>query len=405
MSPRSPFLESAITSFSFLDILENKTRTQVIKHLFTVLSLLAAASNELPQEISAREEGRLAVSVPLRPQEPTGAIPYDEEEVKYSNITADVTLAGTLTLPRTGKPSPAVLLIAGSGPNDRNETIFGHKPFLVLADHLTKQGFAVLRVDKRGVGQSTGNYDVSTSEDFAADVLAGVEYLKIRNEVDAEQIGLIGHSEGGLIAPMVAVKSNDVAFIVLMAGGGVTGEATLYAQEALISRAMGVTEEQISHQLDFQKQVLSVIKNESDLEKAEKLLREIVAKQLDNLPKEEQQASAEVMEAQIKRCNSKWFRYFLTYDPITSLKHLKIPVLVINGELDSQVPSKQNLPVIAKILEEAGNRNYRIIEFPKLNHLFQTCESGSILEYGKIEETIAPVVLDTLSGWILEITN
>ncbi len=377
----------------------------MIKHLFTVLSLLAAASNELPQEISAREEGRLAVSVPLRPQEPTGAIPYDEEEVKYSNITADVTLAGTLTLPRTGKPSPAVLLIAGSGPNDRNETIFGHKPFLVLADHLTKQGFAVLRVDKRGVGQSTGNYDVSTSEDFAADVLAGVEYLKIRNEVDAEQIGLIGHSEGGLIAPMVAVKSNDVAFIVLMAGGGVTGEATLYAQEALISRAMGVTEEQISHQLDFQKQVLSVIKNESDLEKAEKLLREIVAKQLDNLPKEEQQASAEVMEAQIKRCNSKWFRYFLTYDPITSLKHLKIPVLVINGELDSQVPSKQNLPVIAKILEEAGNRNYRIIEFPKLNHLFQTCESGSILEYGKIEETIAPVVLDTLSGWILEITN
>ncbi len=293
------------------------------------------------------------VSEPLRPQEPKGAIPYDEEEVKYSNLTADVTLAGTLTLPRSGKPSPAVLLIAGSGPNDRNETVFGHKPFLVLADHLTKQGFAVLRVDKRGVGQSTGNYDVSTTEDFAADALAGVEYLKTRKEVDAEQIGLIGHSEGGLIAPMVAVKSNDVAFIVLMAGAGVTGEATLYAQEALISRAMGITEEQISHQLDFQKQVLSVIKNESDLEKAEKLLREIVAKQLANLPKEEQQTSADAMEAQIKRCNSKWFRYYLTYDPITSLKHLKIPVLVINGELDSQVPPKQNLPVIAKILEEA----------------------------------------------------
>lgn len=366
----------------------------MIKQLFTVLSLLAA-SNELSKE----------VSVPLRPQEPKSAIPYDAEEVKYSNLTADVTLAGTLTLPRSGKPSPAVLLIAGSGPNDRNETVFGHKPFLVLADHLTKQGFAVLRVDKRGVGQSTGNYDVSTSEDFAADVLAGVEYLKTRKEVDAEQIGLIGHSEGGLIAPMIAVKSNDVAFIVLMAGAGVTGEATLYAQEALISRAMGVTEEQISHQLDLQKQVLSVIKNESDLEKAEKLLREIVAKQLANLPKEEQQTSADTMEAQIKRCNSKWFRYFLTYDPITSLKHLKIPVLVINGELDSQVPPKQNLPVIAKILEEAGNRNYRIIEFPKLNHLFQTCESGSILEYGKIEETIAPVVLDTLSGWLLETTT
>jgi len=366
----------------------------MIKQLLTALSLLAAASDELPKEGSA----------PLRPQEPTGVLPYNEEEVKYSNLTADATLAGTLTLPRSGKPSPAVLLIAGSGPIDRNETVFGHKPFLVIADHLTKQGFAVLRVDKRGVGQSTGNYTISTSVDFAADVLAGIEYLKTRKEVDAEQIGLIGHSEGGLIAPMVAVKSHDVAFIVLMAGGGITGEETVYAQETLISRAMGVTEEQIRHQLDLQKQVLSVIKNEPDLEKAEKLLREIIAKQLANLPKDEQQTSADLMEAQMKRCNSKWFRYFLTYDPITSLKHLKIPVLVINGELDCQVPPKQNLPLIAKALEEAGNRNYTIIEFPKLNHFFQTCESGSILEYGKIEETIAPVVLDTLSDWILQTT-
>ncbi len=316
-----------------------------------------------------------------------------------------MTLAGTLTLPRSEKPCPAILLIAGSGPIDRDETVFGHKPFLVLADHLTKQGFAVLRVDKRGVEQSTGNYDVATTEDFAADALVGVEYLKTRKEVDTKRIGLIGHSEGGLIAPMVAVKSNDVSFIVLMAGPCVTGEAILYAQEAQISRAMGVTEEQLSHQLGFQQEVFSIIKNESDLEKAEKLLREIVAKQLTNLSKEEQQSSADVIEAQMKRCNSKWFRYFLTYDPITSLKHLKIPVLVINGELDSQVSPKQNLPVIAKILEEAGNRNYKIIEFPKLNHFFQTCETGSILEYGIIEETIAPVALDTITDWILETTT
>ena len=366
----------------------------MIKQLFTVFSLLAA-SDELLKEVSA----------PMRPQEPKSIISYDTEEVKYSNSTATVTLAGTLTLPRSEKPSPAVLLIAGSGPIDRNETAFGHKPFLVLADHLTKQGFAVLRVDKRGIGQSTGNYDVATTEDFADDALAGVEYLKTRREVDAERIGLIGHSEGGLIAPMIAVKSNDVAFIVLMAAPCVTGEAILYAQEVLISCAMGVTEEQISHQLDFQQQVLSVIKNESDLEKAKKLLQEIVAKQLANLPKEEQQTSTDAMEAQMKRCNSRWFRYYLTYDPTISLKHLKIPVLVINGELDSQVSPKQNLPVIAKILEEAGNRNYRIIEFPKLNHFFQTCVSGSILEYGKIEETIAPIVLDTLSGWILKTTT
>ena len=365
----------------------------MIKQLFTVFSLLVAS-----------DEAFEKVSEPLRPQEPRGAISYDVEEVRYSSLTADATLAGTLTLPRSEKPSPAVLLIAGSGRVDRDETVFGHKPFWILADHLTKQGFAVLRVDKRGVGLSTGNYDVATTEDFAADVLAGVEYLKTRKEVDAERIGLIGHSEGGLIAPMVAIKSNDVAFIVLMAAPCVTGEAILYAQEALISRTMGVAEEQLKHQLDFQKQVLSAIKNESNLEKAEQLLREIVAKQWTNLPKEEQQTAAEAMEAQIKRCNSRWLRYYLTYDPAISLKHLKIPVLVINGELDSQVSPKQNLPVIAKIFDEAGNRNYRIIEFPKLNHFFQTCKTGSILEYGQVEETIAPIVLDTLTNWILETT-
>lgn len=367
----------------------------MIKHLFTVLSLLSAASNEFSKKID----------LSLRLQEPVEAVSYDEEDVEYFSFTENVVLAGTLTFPKVRQPSPAILLIGGSGPIDRNETIFGHKPFLVLADHLTKQGFVVLRVDKRGVGQSTGNYDVSTSEDFAADVLAGIEYLKTRNEVDPKQIGLIGHSEGGLIAPMVAIKSNDVAFIILMAGAGITGEATLYAQEALISRATGVSEEKISRQLDFQKQVLSVIKNEPDLIKAENLLRDIVDKELVNLPKDEQQKSADVMDAQIKRCNSKWFRYFLTYDPITSLKNLKIPVLVMNGELDWQVPSKLNLPLIAKTLDEAGNQNYRIIEFPQLNHLFQTCDSGSILEYGKIEETIAPVVLDTLSSWILDLTS
>lgn len=377
----------------------------MITQLFTAFSLLVA-SNESYKEASVHKENAFIDSgAPLRPQEPRGAIAYQEEEVKYSNAAAGVTLAGTFTFPRTGKPSPAVLLIPGSGPIDRNETVFGHKPFLVLADHLTKQGFAVLRVDKRGIGQSTGNYEISTSEDFAADALTGVEYLKTRKEVDAKQIGLIGHSEGALIAPMVAVQSDAIAFIILMAGPGVTGETILYTQEALISRTLGVSEEQIRHQLDFQKQVLSILINESDLEKADKLLREIVAKQLANLPKEEQQASVGVMDAQLKRCNSKWFRYFLTYDPITSLKRLKLPILVINGELDCQVPPKQNLSVIAKILEEAGNRNYRIIEFPKLNHFFQTCESGSILEYGKIEETIAPVVLDTLSGWIAETTT
>lgn len=362
----------------------------MIKQLLTVFSLIAA-SDALLKEMPS----------PLRPQEPKSFVSYDVEEVTYNNVAAGVTLAGTLTLPRSGKPSPAVLLIAGSGPIDRDETVYGHKPFLVLADHLTKQGFAVLRVDKRGVGKSSGNYAVSTTEDFASDVLAGIEYLKTRQEVDAEQIGLIGHSEGGLIAPMVAAQSKDVAFIVLMAAPCVTGEAIVYAQEALISRAMGITDEQLRQQLAFQKHVLSVIKNEPDVEKAEQLLREIIANQMGNLPKE----NVDAVEAQMKRCNSKWFRYYLTYDPTQALKQLHIPVLAIIGELDSQVTPQQNLPIIAKSLKEAGNQRYRIIEFPKLNHFFQTCETGSVLEYGILEETIAPIVLDALSDWMLETTT
>ncbi|GAI74447.1 unnamed protein product, partial [marine sediment metagenome] len=171
--------------------------------------------------------------------------PYIEEEVAYENKDVGITLAGTLTLPSGDAPSPVVLLISGSGPQDRDGTIYGHHPFLVLADYLTRQGIAVLRVDDRGVGESTGDFSNATSEDFASDVLAGIEYLKTRKEINPEKIGLVGHSEGGLIAPIVAVKSPDVAFIVLMAGPGLTGEEILYLQGALISRAMGVSEEDI----------------------------------------------------------------------------------------------------------------------------------------------------------------
>jgi len=169
-----------------------------------------------------------------RPQEPKKPYPYLEEEVFYENKEAKITLAGTLTLPSQEGLFPVVLLITGSGPQDRDEAIAGHRPFLVLADYLTRQGIAVLRVDDRGVGRSTGDFSPATSEDFASDVLAGIAYLKTRKEINPKKIGLIGHSEGGIIAPMVAVKSPDVAFIVLMAGTGLTGEEILYLQGALI---------------------------------------------------------------------------------------------------------------------------------------------------------------------------
>ncbi len=201
-------------------------------------------------------EGQVASAL-LRPQEPKPPYSYNEEAVKYSNSNAGISLAATLTLPRSEGPHPAVILIAGSGRCDRDEEIFGHKPFLVLADHLTKQGLAVLRFDKRGCAESTGNYDTATSRDFTDDVLTGVDYLKTRKEIDARRIGLIGHSEGGIIAPMVATQSEDVAFIVLMAGTGVNGEEILYAQGALVARSMGASVEVIAHQEDAPKPELS----------------------------------------------------------------------------------------------------------------------------------------------------
>jgi len=344
----------------------------------------------------------------LRPQVPKKPYPYTEEEVAYENKEAGITLAGTLTLPPGKGPSPAVLLISGSGPQDRNETIYNHHPFLVLADYLTRQGIAVLRVDDRGVGESTGDFSQATSVDFASDVLAGIEYLKTRKEINPEQIGLIGHSEGGLIAPMVAVKSPDVAFIILMAGTGLTGEEILYLQGALISRAMGVSEEDIAKNRQFNEKIFSLIKEEKDKKTIEEKLRQMFMEDWAELNEEEKSRIGDpevFLEAQLKSLLSPWLKFFLTYDPKPTLNKVKCPVLAINGEKDLQVPPKENLSAIEEALKVGGNQNYTIKELPGLNHLFQTAQTGLPAEYAKIEETISPVALKIISDWILEQTE
>jgi uncharacterized protein len=322
-----------------------------------------------------------------RPQEPKKPYPYGEEEIRYENKAGGAKLAGTLTLPPGKGPFPAVLLITGSGQQDRDEALMGHRPFLVLADHLTRKGIAVLRVDDRGTGGSTGEVMTATTEDFAGDVLAGVEFLKGRGkQIDIHKIGLIGHSEGGTIAPMVATRSQDVAFIVMMAGTGVPGDAILMAQVESLSKA-GVPAPDVAKNLDMERQVLQIIKKESDPKMREARLRELSS---------ELSAHAEA---------SPWLRFFIMYDPAAALRKVTCPVLALNGELDLQVPSSMNLPAIAKALEDGGNRDYEIVKFPKLNHLFQTSRTGLPSEYGEIEETIAPVALETMSGWILRHTQ
>ncbi len=331
-----------------------------------------------------------------RPQEPERPYPYEDEEVIYKNETTGIELAGTLTFPRSDGPFPAVLLITGSGAQDRNSTILGHRPFLVLSDYLTRRGIAVLRVDDRGIGGSSGNVSQATSEDSTGDVLTGVEYLKGREEIDPEKICLIGHSEGGIIAPMAAVRSDDVAFIVMMGGQGVTGEEILYLQAELLLRSEGVSDDEIAKEREMQSRIFDVVKNEINNTAAEKKLNEILDEI--EIPKENKQA-------EIERCLSPWFRYYLTYDPKPTLINVQCPVLAIIGEKDLQVPPRQNLPAIEEALRTGGNKNYTIMELPDLNHLFQIAITGSPSEYQQIEETISPTALEVIGDWILQHTE
>jgi pimeloyl-ACP methyl ester carboxylesterase len=348
------------------------------------------------------------VSAPRRPQEPQKPYPYTEEEVFYENTQDKVKLAGTLTIPRGQGPHPAVVLITGSGPEDRNETIFGHRPFLLLADYLTRRGVAVLRVDDRGVGGSSPGSAIDTSENYAADALSGVEFLKTRKELNARQIGLIGHSEGGMIAPLAAVRSKDVAFIVLMAGPGVPGDQLLELQAALILKANGADDELIAYNRRLQQLMTSILRAEKTDAAAEIRLRAEMPKLIALMPEEKRNAlgiTAEAMEGQFRLMMRPWFRYFLFSDPGLVLKQVRCPVLAIYGERDLQVPPKQNLPAIAEALKAGGNRDYTTIELPGLNHLLQTSRTGSPNEYEQIEETMSPKALEVIGDWIVKHTT
>jgi pimeloyl-ACP methyl ester carboxylesterase len=342
---------------------------------------------------------------PKRPQEPKPPFPYASEDVTYSNPAAGVTLAGTLTLPTGAGPHAVVVLISGSGPQDRDEFLMGHRPFLVLADHLTRKGIAVLRVDDRGVGKSTGTFATSTTEDFASDVLAGVAYLKTRREIDPKRIGLIGHSEGGYVAPLVATRSPEVAFIVLLAGPGVPIAELLREQARLLLEASGADPAFIEMNQRTQERMFEIVRRESDPAAAEPELKAEIDALLAQLPPAQRDAARASAESSVTLVNSPWFRYLLTYDPARTLHRVKVPVLALNGELDLQVPPAQNLPAIEKALKLGGNQDVETAVLPKLNHLFQTATTGSVSEYRTIEETMSSVALDKISNWILARTK
>jgi pimeloyl-ACP methyl ester carboxylesterase len=337
-----------------------------------------------------------------RPQEPKPPYPYLEKEVIVKNDAAKIELSGTLTIPEKGGPFPAVILITGSGPQNRNEELMGHKPFLVLADYLTRKGIAVLRCDDRGLGKSTGKFSTATTLDFATDVSATIDFLKTQKEIDITKIGLAGHSEGGLIAPIVASERKDVAFLVLLAGPGLTGERILLMQAGIINKNAGLTEKELAADNLLRTKIYATIKKNSDNEKATTKVKAFFRSSKKKNPEMKglSQLDDNQIDLFIQQCTMPWFRTFLVLDPIDYLSKVHCPLLALNGSLDVQVPAKENLEAIEKALIFGGNSSYSIEEIPGANHLFQQAKTGNIDEYGKIEETMSPEVLEKIATWI-----
>lgn len=327
-----------------------------------------------------------------RPQDPKPPLPYKAIDVTFPSKAQGVTMAGTLTLPAGAGPFPAVILITGSGPQDRDEALMGHRPFLVLADYLTRHGIAVLRYDDRGVGKSTGNFASSTGTDFSYDAEGALDYLKTRAEIDHARIGMAGHSEGGILAPMVAARRADVAFVVMLAGTGVPGKEVMKAQAAKMLEVSGAPPEAAKKNTEIQDRMFAALASEKDPAALKEKIREALA----GVPN---------AEAQLQRVTSPWTREFAFYDPATALERVKCPVLAVNGEKDLQVLPDQNLPPIEAALKKGGNKDYRIVRLPDLNHLFQHAKTGLVAEYGQIDETMAPVLLETVTNWIRQHTG
>ena len=338
-----------------------------------------------------------------RPQEPKPPFPYTSENVTFTNDKFNIKLAGTLTIPSGTGPFKTVIMITGSGAQNRNEELMGHKPFLVIADYLSRNGIAVLRYDDRGVGGSQGNYAEATSEDLATDAEAAFNYLKNNPKINLKEIGFMGHSEGGLIAPIVASTHADVGFIVSLAGPGVTGQQIILRQTQDISRLSGQKESDIKETVETNKRLYAVLRKEKDNKKAEikilALYKEILEKK--NTSKEDTEKAVNQLKMTFGSNVYTWFRYFILTDPARFWKKVECPVLALNGEKDLQVAARENLPAIEKALKSSGNKYVKTVKLPELNHLFQHCKTGLPAEYSSIEETFSPDVLKIISDWIL----
>ncbi|MGF1579588.1 MAG: alpha/beta hydrolase family protein [Gemmataceae bacterium] len=340
----------------------------------------------------------------VRPQEPKRPYPYVTKKAEFQNKKANINLVGELTLPKGDGPHAVAILLSGSGPQNKDGEVLTHKPLLVLSDHLTRKGIATLRWADRGIEGSEGSYFGSTAQELASDILAAISFLKQQKAIDSNNIGIIGHSEGGLLAPLVASQSKDVTFIVTLAGPALPGEEVLYLQGAALVKAMGGDETALKRQRQTQEMIFRIARNSKKFDEAKKEFEKEFAKFLEEFSKEEQEAAKKQEKSvlgQLGRVMTPWFRSFLDYDPRPTLKKVKCPVLALNGSLDLQVTPKDNLVALRKALGEDRN-DVTIKELPNLNHMFQTAKTGLVSEYNQIEETMAPVALNMISDWIRE---
>ncbi|MFT4092141.1 MAG: alpha/beta fold hydrolase [Niabella sp.] len=365
------------------------TRTDSIAGTFTQFG------NSLPLGLKKSKDSIYKIN---RPQTPVPPFNYNIEDVTIKNDLQGNTLAGTLTTPFNKKDFPLVIMITGSGSQDRDETIFGHKPFWVIADFFANHGIGVLRMDDRGVGGSEKGKDNTTSADFATDINSAVNFLAKRGY---KNIGLAGHSEGGMIAPIAASQNKNIKFVVLMAAPGIPIDELMLIQNSLIGKTSGLSSEQVDQNIARTKDLYQFIKNYTgnDLKDALRKKATLYFEKDTQTTAAQQQA---VIEQQVAVVSSPWFVYFIKFIPDSYIQKLNIPVLAINGSKDVQVAAKENLEGIKKSLQKAGNKNFEVAELKGLNHLFQEAGTGAVSEYATIEQTIAPDVLVLMKNWILK---
>ena len=344
-----------------------------------------------------------------RPQTPKPPFPYQSEDVIYFNKDKSMQYGATLTVPNGEGPYPAVILITGSGQQNRDEELFEHKPFAVIADYLTRQGFVVLRVDDRGIGQTTANVQSATSRDFANDVNVGLDYLKQRKDVAKNKIGMLGHSEGGMIAQIVAAEREDISFVVSMAGPGQKITELMENQNKAVLLASGLSSEMVEDYLKLYRSIVPLVTNAPSDSVAKLRATALFNKWMESTSKEtvtkttgviDENSTAKFINSFIQTLRLPWFSYFLKYDPAPYITKMKAMVLALNGEKDIQVVAKPNLDAWSAALAKSGSKKYEVMELKGLNHLFQHCTKCNLQEYGQLEETIAPEALEAIGTWL-----